>query len=95
MKAPFPKYSIRQNVWGNWYGYKSGRRVISFGNSIPGYGAQQEAERWLAGRQAEAAIDFLYRALQHTLPVSALIVIGYSIVELQKIASGPWPQEAE
>lgn len=41
------KRRIHQNVYGNWYGYEGPRRVIAFYNTIPGYGAQQEAEAWL------------------------------------------------
>lgn len=42
------KARIRKNIWDNWYGYLGTRRVIAFANTIPGYGMQQEAEKWLA-----------------------------------------------
>ncbi len=35
--------SIRQNVWGNWNGYHSKRKVIEFGMR------EFEAKRWLSG----------------------------------------------
>jgi hypothetical protein len=42
-----PKVTIRENVWGNWYGYISGRRVEQFFNT-PFATQQQNAEKWQA-----------------------------------------------
>lgn len=43
------KMRIRQNVYDNWYGYVSGRKVIGFMNT-PTETQRQMAERWLAER---------------------------------------------
>lgn len=40
------KRRIRQNIWGNWYGYEGTRRVIEFANGILG-SAEQYANEWL------------------------------------------------
>jgi len=91
-RRPGPKFSIRQNVWDNWYGYKSGRRVIGFVNT-PTETMEQQAQRWLAGRQASEGIVFLYRVMKHLSSLNAVCVVGYVILELMKIESGPWPWE--
>jgi len=47
-----PKRRIRQNPYGNWYGYEGNRRVIEFSNSV--FGSQEEyANEWLAGKENE------------------------------------------
>lgn len=38
-----PKRRIKQNVWGNWYGYEGNRRVIAFPATIP----EQDVTEWL------------------------------------------------
>lgn len=45
------KPSIRQNIYGNWYGYKGRSLVASFGNSSQGT-AEQAANEWLRVQQA-------------------------------------------
>lgn len=50
-----PTYRIRQNQWGNWYGYKGTKRVEAFGNS-PEFTAEQAAQSWLRTMQA-AGVD--------------------------------------
>jgi len=47
MNAKQPKRRIRQNVWGNWYGYAGARRVVEFAN-MPEFGAEEDANHWLA-----------------------------------------------
>ncbi len=47
-KGPAMKRRIKQNVWGNWYGYEGGRRVKEFAESVE-WTAEQNAERWLRG----------------------------------------------
>jgi hypothetical protein len=42
------KRRIKQNAWGNWYGYEGRRRVKAFGESVE-WTAEQNAERWLRG----------------------------------------------
>lgn len=37
---------IRQNAWGNWYGYDGKRRVVVF-NNTPCESMEQQAQRWL------------------------------------------------
>lgn len=50
-KAPQgPAFRIRQNKWDNWYGYKSGRRVIGFTNGTTET-MEEQAKRWLRERQ--------------------------------------------
>ena len=64
MKAHFfPAYQlrgtprIRQNAWGNWYGYIGNTRVIAFANTIPGSGMEEEAQAWLKEMQNEQASE--------------------------------------
>ncbi len=40
------KYRIKQNAWGNWYGYKGTRKVESFSSS-PYESQEEQALRWL------------------------------------------------
>ena len=49
MKTKQLKRRIKQNVWGNWYGYEGTRRVITFGEDAQ-YTQEQKAERWVAGK---------------------------------------------
>jgi len=51
---------IRQNAWGNWYGYIGRRRVIAFGDS-PVRGAEAEAERWLSGSAVDVVCNLILR----------------------------------
>jgi hypothetical protein len=47
MEAMKPrKARIKQNAWGNWYGYLGVSRVESFANT-PYESAEQMAQRWL------------------------------------------------
>lgn len=39
------KSKIHQNVYGNWNGYRGGKKVIEFGSA---FGADKEAEEWLS-----------------------------------------------
>ena len=41
------KARIKQNVYGNWYGYLGSKRVIEFGETAE-YTQEQNAQRWLA-----------------------------------------------
>lgn len=41
-----PKRRIKQNQWGNWYGYENNRKAIYFANT-PTHSQQQQAEYWL------------------------------------------------
>lgn len=41
------KITIKQNRYGNWNGYVSGRKVAEFGTSHHHVNAQQDAEQWL------------------------------------------------
>jgi len=54
-KTKQAKITIRQNVWGNWYGYRSGRRVESFFNSAE-ESQEQAAQRWLREQLAAQAL---------------------------------------
>lgn len=45
MKAP--KRRIRQNAWGNWYGYEGTRRVAEFMNT-PCESMEAQAKRWVS-----------------------------------------------
>jgi len=54
-KGRCPKVWIRQNVWGNWYGYQGGRRVAAFFNSTTET-QEQAALRWLAEQTSQAQI---------------------------------------
>lgn len=50
------KRRIKENVWGNWYGYEGTRRVISFSESA--FASQEElANEWL--NHQEDAVDSL------------------------------------
>lgn len=40
------KRRIRENIWGNWYGYEGTRRVIEFANT-PEFTAEFRANFWL------------------------------------------------
>ena len=42
------KRRIKQNVWGNWYGYEGSKRVKAFCET-PEYSMEQNAERWRNG----------------------------------------------
>jgi hypothetical protein len=45
------KARIKQNAWGNWYGYLGNRKVECFFNDA--YGTQeQHAQEWLAEQEA-------------------------------------------
>lgn len=44
------KARIKQNVWGNWYGYLGSRKVIAFADG-PENTMEQEAQIWLAGHR--------------------------------------------
>ena len=46
IRNPNTGRAIKENVWGNWYGYESGRRVMAFGN-LPEATAEQAARAWL------------------------------------------------
>lgn len=58
-----PKAAIRQNRWGNWYGYLGGKRVATFALDTAALvasdtvmlggsaGAPEAAVRWLAAQQ--------------------------------------------
>lgn len=46
------KPRIRQNVWGNWYGYLGNRRVEAFANGRE-YSMERAAQNWLAEQMAE------------------------------------------
>ena len=48
MGASSGKRRIRQNAWGNWYGYEGKRRVKAFAET-PEYSMEQNAERWRDG----------------------------------------------
>lgn len=41
------KYTIRRNSWDNWYGYRSGRRVIEFFAGLEKGTQEQQAKEWL------------------------------------------------
>lgn len=41
------KARIKQNAWGNWYGYLGTKKVIAFTNTSPGSGMEEEAQAWL------------------------------------------------
>jgi len=41
------KYRIKQNIYGNWNGYKGNKKVKEFSNTISGCGAESEANEWL------------------------------------------------
>ena len=42
------KRRIKQNAWGNWYGYEGSKRVNAFAET-PEYSMEQNAERWRDG----------------------------------------------
>lgn len=46
------KASIRQNVWGNWYGYIGGKKVEWFLEDA-GTTQEQNAKAWLAKQKAK------------------------------------------
>lgn len=51
MKTPTRSLSVRENAYGNWYGYVGNRRVeMFFGNS---YDQQFDALAWLAAEAAK------------------------------------------
>jgi len=39
-------HKVRENQWGNWYGYRGRRRVMEFANTSE-FTAEQNAYRWL------------------------------------------------
>jgi len=41
-----PKRRIKENAWGNWYGYEGNRMTTPFFNT-PTHTQKQEAEYWL------------------------------------------------
>lgn len=43
------KKRIRQNVWGNWYGYEGRNKVATFFDSPEGTQAEH-AKNWLEGK---------------------------------------------
>lgn len=44
------KRRIKQNTWGNWYGYEGSRRVIEFSNTP--FGTQEQyAQEWLERKE--------------------------------------------
>jgi hypothetical protein len=49
------KRRIKQNIWGNWYGYEGQRRVKAFCDSVE-WTAEQNAERWLRGTYFSATL---------------------------------------
>lgn len=49
-KAKQPKRRVKENVWGNWYGYESNRRVIEFPN-MPWASPEELANEWLARKE--------------------------------------------
>lgn len=51
-----PKRRIRQNIWGNWYGYEGTKRVREFSNG-PYASAEQDAQDWLNRREGHDCID--------------------------------------
>jgi len=44
-----PKRRIKQNVWGNWYGYEGSKRVEAFCD-MPEFTAEDAAQAWLEGK---------------------------------------------
>lgn len=57
------KASIKQNIYGNWYGYLGGRKVESFfGSGGSGGGQEFEARQWL--RSAITQQDIIERKQQ-------------------------------
>lgn len=50
MSSKPKKRKIRQNIWGNWYGYEGRSRVKKFGLD------KIEAEIWIGIRNADATI---------------------------------------
>lgn len=56
-KANPPKVTIHCNVWGNWYGYISGRRVKEFYNTSDRT-QQQNAVQWKIDTMAELSEKF-------------------------------------
>jgi hypothetical protein len=51
------KHSIRENAWGNWYGYTGGRKVEQFFSNQHGDDQQQQAEAWLLARNCERVLS--------------------------------------
>jgi hypothetical protein len=47
---------IKQNQWGNWYGYEGTKRVKAFGNSTE-YTTEQLANMWLRGEEPDSGIS--------------------------------------
>lgn len=45
------KPTIRENQWGNWYGYEGGRKTEHFFDDIEG-SQEEKAKRWLAEKNA-------------------------------------------
>lgn len=54
MKKNQPKITIRRNVWDNWYGYISGKRVIEFYNT-PFATQEQNANEWKKNMDREVS----------------------------------------
>ena len=50
------KRRIKQNAWGNWYGYEGKRRVKAFAET-PEYSMEQNAERWRDNREEDNDTD--------------------------------------
>ena len=63
------KRKIKQNVWGNWYGYEGTCRVKEFANTIC-HTAEQAAEAWLkyGERKARCSGCGLIRRSSDKLP---------------------------
>lgn len=51
-KTAAPRARIRENAWGNWYGYIGNKRVEQFFNT-PEETQEQQARRWLAEQEAQ------------------------------------------
>jgi hypothetical protein len=50
-----PKITIRQTVWGNWYGYIGGKKVIDFMNTSTA-GQEEQAIAWKKQQEGAAAL---------------------------------------
>jgi hypothetical protein len=46
------KRRIKQNAWGNWYGYEGSRKVKDFAES-PYESQEQAAKSWLIGKDKD------------------------------------------